>query len=165
MSPFCRAGLAPDVFRIGGREFKIKLPEGFKLVASSKRSDGNYPPSMEWARRPWSPGFLMETRNANVLFVSYYTAEEFSRLSKSDGSMYASSYYLDTILKHHDQVQIYKSQSGRAPAIIRYDIKSGGGVFCLVASVDSYGNPKYDSDVQDLSASLKTFVPVQGRDK
>jgi hypothetical protein len=87
------------------------------------------------------------------------------RLSKSDGSMYASSYYLDTILKHHDQVQIYKSQSGRAPAIIRYDIKSGGGVFCLVASVDSYGNPKYDSDVQDLSASLKTFVPVQGRDK
>jgi hypothetical protein len=158
MASNSRAGLPSETHRIGGKGFEIQMPKGMKQVSSSQSAKGNYPPFIEWGRRPWSPGVLMETRNANVLVLSYFSADEFSRLSKDDGSMYASPYYSDTILKHHAEIEVYKTQSGRASAIIRYDVKDDGGVFCWVASVDSYENPNYDSDIQEMIASLKTFA-------
>lgn len=72
-------------------------------------------------------------------------------------------YYSDTILKHHTGIEVYKTQSGRAPAIIRYDIKVDGGGFCLVASVNRYENPHYESDIQEMILSLKTFALAKAK--
>jgi hypothetical protein len=163
MASNSRAGLPSETHRIGGKGFEIQMPKGMKLVSSSQSAERNYPPSVEWGRRPWSPGVLMETRNANVIVISYFNDDEFNRLKKADGSMYSSPYYSDTILKHHTKVEVYKTQSGRAPAIIRYDIKVDGGGFCLVANVDRYENPHYDSDIQEMIASLKTFALAKAK--
>lgn len=159
--PTTYAGIPPEIRKIGGRSFHMDMPKGMKLASSFPLGDANYAPYIQWGRRPWSPGFLMETRNANVLVISYLKANDLSRLGKINGGIYTSGYYADTILKHHAEIEIYKTQKGRAPALVRYDVKDDGGVFSLVASVDSYDNPNYDSDVLEFIAALKTFVPIK----
>lgn len=146
-----------EVQRMGGKRFQILLPAGMKLVSMANDEKQNYPEYREWGRRPWSPGALMEVRNANVMVVSYYNLSAYQRIVNSDGSMYASPYYMDTMKEFHAQIRTCGNLGGRAPTIIRYDVRTELGVFCLVASVDKYNNPKHDSDVAEMIEALKSF--------
>jgi hypothetical protein len=146
-------------FLLGEKEVWMQLPRGMRLRASSQTKEAHYPNYIQWERKPWRLGRLMEERCANVIVVSFFDTAEYAKLAQNDGSMYASPYYLETIRDYHSDTTVYKTTQGRAPIIVRLDVKHEDGVFCLVASVETYENVDFEADVLEMVDSLKTFSP------